>query len=68
MNESIKQWINQSRTRIEGLPTEKQNLSNNSSLPSSTIIREKIKILEFQSWKVLGLEARGSLPHFSTND
>lgn len=41
MNESI----SQSCSRTEGLPTEKENLSNNSSLSSSTTVRENIKVI-----------------------
>ena len=41
MNESI----SQSCTRTEGLPTEKENLSNNSYPSSSTTLRENIKII-----------------------
>ena len=51
MNESI----SQSCTTMESLPTEKENLSNNSYLSSSTTIRENIKIIVLE---LEGLRAR----------
>lgn len=63
----VNEWINWSWTGIEGLSTEKKNLSNNSYLSSSTTIKGKDKNHESQSRKALGFEARSSWPHMSTN-